>query len=86
MARSLSTTSLGMSFALHVRGLGSGDLQGQVIDEGLEFFVPGHEVRFTVDFDEHADFAAHMNIGVNQPLVGFPAGFLLAAARPFCLR
>jgi len=68
---------LGNVFALHVRRLGGGDLQRKVVHECFEFLIARDEVGFTVDLDQYADFAAHVDVGVDQALIGFAARFLL---------
>ena len=58
-----------------IGGFPGSHLEGQVVDERLKRFIPSDEVGFTVDFDEHTDFSAHVNIGMDEALVRFAAGF-----------
>ncbi len=69
--------------AFHIGGFGRGDLEGEIIDESFEFFVAGDEIRFAIDFDQDADFSAHMDIGMDQSLIGFPSGFLGGRSQAF---
>src|SRR6185312_11818239 len=51
-------------------------LKSKIVDERFEFLIPGDEIGFAVDLDQYPDLAAHMNVGMDQPLVGFAPGFL----------
>ncbi len=42
----------------------------------LESFGAGHEIAFAVDFDDHADFSAGMNVVADEALGGLARGFL----------
>ena len=64
------------------RGRG-GDLQGHVLDEGAEAFVAGDEVGLAIDFDEHADFVADMDVGADDAFLGFAAGFFRGGGGAF---
>ena len=62
-------------FPLDVERVGRGDLHGDLFDQRLEIFGAGDEVRLAVDFDEHAELPAGMDIG-SRPGPASPCGRL----------
>src|SRR3990172_8036743 len=56
----------------------AGDLHGDVVDQRLEGIGAGHEVGLAVDFDDNADAAARVDVGVDDPLAGLASGLLVS--------
>ena len=52
------------------------DLHGEVAHELLEVLGAGHEVGLAVDLDQHADAAAGVDVGGDEPLACLAAGLL----------
>ena len=53
-----------------------GDVQRDVLGEGDEVLVLGHEVGVAVDLDEHADLAVGVDVGLDGALGGLAVGEL----------
>src|SRR5271154_2078379 len=51
-------------------------MHGDVVRNLLESVGACHEVRLAVDFDEHADLAAGVDVATNEAFGGFARGFL----------
>jgi hypothetical protein len=51
-----------------------GDVHGHIVAEQLEGIGAGHEIAFAIDFDDHADFAAGMNVVADEAFGGFARG------------
>src|SRR5262249_24866136 len=69
--------------ARDVRGIGGGDLHGEVSDELPEGIGLGHEVGFAVDLDERSQLAVGVEIGVHDAFLGFASLSLLGVREPF---
>ena len=76
MPRSRSSTSAGTSSRARVLRVGGRDLQGNFLEQGLEVVGARDEVRLAVELDEHADLAAHVDVGADEALTGGAAGLL----------
>jgi hypothetical protein len=63
-------------FAAHVARIDSGDVHGDVVAKLLEGIGARDEIAFAIDFDDHADFSASMNIVADEAFGGFARGFL----------
>ena len=57
-------------------------MHGHVLGELEELFVLGHEIGFGVDFDHHAQLAAHVDVSGDRPLARGPTGALLCRRQP----
>ena len=68
--------AFGYFVALDVEGSGGGDLKRHVLNEGAEALVAGDEVGFAIDFDQHADLVADVNVGADDAFLGFATGLL----------
>ena len=58
-------------------------MKREVIDESFEFLVSRDKIRFAIHLDQHADFAAGMDIRMDQPLIGFPSRLFLRRGQAF---
>ena len=57
------------------------DLQAEVFAEIAEVFVASHEIGFAVHFDHHANFAAEMDVALDETFLRRPVGFLGRGSR-----
>ena len=74
---SASRSSAGISSAETYVGRGRGDVQGDLVGEGLEVLVAGDEVGLALDFDHRPDLVVGVDVGGDDPLAGpppFPLG------------
>src|SRR5262249_32634213 len=62
----LPTSFVGDLDLLWIHG---GDLHGEIAGELLEVVAASYEICLTVDFDEDADAASAVNVGLNQTLL-----------------
>ena len=53
-------------------------MERQVFDQGLERIGLGDKVCYAVHFNQHRNLAVEMDVAVDEPLGGVPAGELLA--------
>jgi len=65
----------GHIFAADIAGIDGGDMHGHVVAKILEGLGTGDEIAFAINFDDHADFSARMNVVPDQPLGGFAGSF-----------
>ena len=52
-------------FLGNIGGVGSRNVHGYIVYKLLEIVGLGNEVGLAVDLEQNADFAAHMDIGIN---------------------
>jgi hypothetical protein len=52
-------------------------VHGDVLEQRLEVVGAGDEVGLAVDFEQHADLAAGVDVGADRALVGGAGGLLL---------
>src|SRR5689334_11368651 len=74
-------------FALHVlggdilfadvAGIGRSDVHRDVLEQLLKILGAGDKVGFAIQFDEHADLAAGVNVGADRALIGRASSLLL---------
>ncbi len=67
--------------ATYVRA-GGGDLQGDFLEQRLEVVGARDEVRLAVELDEHADLAAHVDVGADEAFARGPARLLGGLGEP----
>src|SRR5205085_2828439 len=70
--------------ARHVARFGRGDVHGDVFDKLLKLIGARDEIRLTVDFDQHTDLAAHVNVRADRAF-GRDPPFLLLRRREAAL-
>src|SRR5207302_931155 len=70
-------------FPPDVQGLGRGDLEGQVADQGLKFVVAGHEIGFAIDLDQHPHLAAGVDVGGDRAFMRGASDLLPSCAQAF---
>ncbi len=63
-------------FPANVARVNGGDVHGHVVAKLFERIRARDEIAFAIDFDDHADFAAGMNIVADQAFGGFARGLL----------
>src|SRR3989440_10944739 len=63
-------------FARNKPRLGRGDVHGNIFDELLKLFAARDEIRLAVNFDQHPDLAAHVNVRPDNALGRHAAFFL----------
>ena len=51
-------------------------MHGHVVAKLLEFIGARHEIGFAIDFHEHADLSAGVNVIAHQTFAGLPLRFL----------
>src|ERR1035438_4063491 len=57
--------------------VGGGDVHGDIVHQFLEIGVARHEIGLAVDFHQHAELAARMDVTADQALFGEPRGLLV---------
>ncbi len=60
----------GHILAPHEFRIGRGHLHGQVLHQFLKVIGARHEIGFAIDFDQHADLRAGMNVVADHALLG----------------
>src|SRR5207302_328874 len=70
-------------FPPDVQGLGRGDLEGQVADQGLKFVVAGHEIGFAIDLDQHPHLAAGVDVGGDRAFMRGASDLLPSRSQAF---
>ena len=63
-------------FAADIARIERGDVHGDIVRKLLEGVGAGHKVGFAIDFHQHADFSAGVNVAADQAFAGFARGFL----------
>ena len=61
----------GYVFPANVAGIHRGNVHGHIVAELLERVGTRNEIAFAVDFDDHADFSAGMNVMTDRAFRGF---------------
>src|SRR5262245_19957542 len=56
--------------------IGRRNVHGDILDQVLEVVGAGHEVALAIDFHEHADLPAGMNVAGNRAFAGHARGLL----------
>ena len=64
-------------FGLHIARIARRDVHRDVLEQLLEVLGARHEVALAVDFDQHADLAAGMDVGAHCAFVGGAGRLLL---------
>ncbi len=65
-------------FLAHKLRIAGRNVHGDVVHEFLEVLGAGHEIAFAVDFDQHADLAAGVDVVADRAFAGH-AGRLLGS-------
>ncbi len=63
-------------FPANVARINRGDMHGHVVAKLLKRIGARHEIAFAIDFHDHADFSAGMNVVADQSFGGFARGLL----------
>src|SRR5207302_400627 len=73
----LGQLDLGHLVAGNVGRIRRRDLKAEILHECFESVVARNEIRLAVDLDQHADFAADVDVALDEPLLRGAAGELV---------
>ena len=63
-------------FLADVLRIAGGDVHGDIVHQFLEVIGAGHEIALAINFDEHADLAAGVNVAGHRAFAGYARGLL----------
>ena len=63
-------------FPAEILRIGRRDVHGEIVHQFLEIVGARHEIRFAVDFHQHAELAAGVDVAADQALLGGARGLL----------
>ena len=63
-------------FTTDVARVQRGDMHGDIVRKLDERIGAGHEIGFAIQFDEHTDFSAGVDVAADEAFGGFASGFL----------
>ena len=62
--------------APHITRIERRDVHGDVVAKLLKFIGARHEIRLAIDFHEHTNLAARVDVTAHEPFAGFALRFL----------